>query len=157
MTSKIFKTSMTLIIGFGFAGVAAAQAPTWSPEQTEVWKVVSQSWADEAAQNGKWPGSYVDDNVISWSQDNPMPIYKNSLVKWSRFNEKQYKTIHYDISPAAIAIRGNTAVVNYVAVNVSQRGTDKPDRDADAIIETLVRDGNGWKFLSSSSFSLEKE
>ena len=85
-----------------------------------------------------------------------MPIYKDSLVKWSRFNESQSKTVHYDISPAAIAIRGNTAVVNYVAVNVSQRGTDKPDRDANAIIETLVRDGTGWKFLSSSSFSLKK-
>ena len=47
-------------------------------------------------------------------------------------------------------------MVNYVAVNVSQRGTDKPDRDANAIIETLVRDGTGWKFLSSSSFSLKK-
>ncbi len=156
MTSKIFKTSMAIIMGVGFAGAAAAQAPTWSAEQTAVWKVVSQSWADEAAQNGKWPGSYVDDNVISWSQENPMPIYKDSLVKWSRFNEKQAKMIHYDISPAAITVRGDTAVVNYVAVNVSQRGTDKPDRDANAIIETLVRDGNSWKFLSTSSFSLKK-
>lgn len=85
-----------------------------------------------------------------------MPSYKDSLIKWSRFNESQYKTIHYDISPAAIAIKGDTAVVNYVAINVSQRGTDKPDRDVNAIIETLVRDGNGWKFLSTSSFNLKK-
>lgn len=156
MTSKISKALFTVAIGLGFAGTGAAQAPTWSAEQTAVWNVVSQSWADEAAQNGKWPGAYVDDNVISWSQENPMPIYKDSLVKWSRFNESQYKTIHYDISPAAIAIRGNTAVVNYVAINVSQRGTEKPDRDVNAIIETLVRDGNSWKFLSSSSFNLKK-
>ena len=156
MTSRISKTLLALAVGFGFAATATAQAPTWSAEQMAVWNVVSQSWADEAAQNGKWPGSYVDDNVISWSQENPMPIYKDSLLKWSRFNESQSKTVHYDISPAAIAIRGNTAVVNYVAVNVSQRGTDKPDRDANAIIETLVRDGTGWKFLSSSSFSLKK-
>ena len=65
MTSKISKALVTLAIGFGFAGTATAQAPTWSAEQTAVWNVVSQSWADEAAQNGKWPGSYVDDNVIS--------------------------------------------------------------------------------------------
>jgi hypothetical protein len=156
MTSKISKALVTLVIGFGFSGAAAAQAPTWNAEQTAVWKVVSQSWADEAAQNGKWPGSYVDDNVISWSQENPMPSYKDSLIKWSRFNESQSKTIHYDISPAAIAVRGDTAVVNYVAINVSQRGTDKPDRDVNAIIETLVRDGNSWKFLSTSSFSLKK-
>lgn len=156
MKSKISKELVTLAIGFGLTGTAAAQAPTWNAEQTAVWKVVSQSWADEAAQNGKWPGSYVDDNVISWSQENPMPSYKDSLIKWSRFNESQYKTIHYDISPAAIAIKGDTAVVNYVAINVSQRGTDKPDRDVNAIIETLVRDGNGWKFLSTSSFNLKK-
>ncbi len=156
MKSKISKALVTLAIGFGLTGAAEAQAPTWNAEQTAVWKVVSQSWADEAAQNGKWPGSYVDDNVISWSQENPMPSYKDSLIKWSRFNESQYKTIHYDISPAAIAIKGDTAVVNYVAINVSQRGTDKPDRDVNAIIETLVRDGNGWKFLSTSSFNLKK-
>jgi hypothetical protein len=125
MTSKISKALVTLAIGVGLTGAAAAQAPTWTAEQTAVWKVVSQSWADEAAQNGKWPGSYVDDNVISWSQENPMPNYKDSLIKWSRFNE-------------------------------SQRGTDKPDRDVNAIIETLVRDGNSWKFLSTSSFSLKK-
>lgn len=147
---------VTLAISLGFAGAVNAQAPTWSAEQTAVWKVVSQSWADEAAQNGKWPGTYIDDNVISWSQENPMPIYKDSLLKWTRFNETQGKTIHYDISPAAIAIRGDTAVVNYVATNVSQRGTDKPDRDVNAIIETLVRDGTGWKFLSTSSFTLKK-
>jgi hypothetical protein len=156
MTSRISKALVTLAIGFGLAGASVAQAPTWNAEQTAVWKVVSQSWADEAAQNGKWPGSYVDDNVISWSQENPMPIYKDSLIKWTRFNESQGKTIHYDISPAAIAVRGDTAVVNYVATNVTQRGTDKPDRDVNAIIETLVRDGNSWKFLSTSSFSLKK-
>jgi hypothetical protein len=156
MTSKISKALVTLAIGVGLAGGSVAQAPSWNAEQTAVWKVVSQSWADEAAQNGKWPASYVDDNVISWSQENPMPSYKDSLIKWSRFNESQYKTIHYDISPAAIAIKGDTAVVNYVAINVSQRGTDKPDRDVNAIIETLVRDGNSWKFLSTSSFSLKK-
>lgn len=156
MTSKISKALVSLAIGFCFAGASVAQAPTWNAEQTAVWKVVSQSWADEAAQNGKWPASYVDDNVISWSQENPMPIYKDSLIKWSRFNESQGKTIHYDISPAAIAIKGDTAVVNYVATNVSQRGTDKPDRDVNAIIETLVKDGNSWKFLSTSSFSLKK-
>lgn len=156
MTSKISKALVPLVIGVCLSGAAFAQAPSWNAEQTAVWKVVSQSWADEAAQNGKWPGSYVDDNVISWSQENPMPSYKDSLVNWSRFNESQYKTIHYDISPAAIAIRGDTAVVNYVAINVSQRGTDKPDRDVNAIIETLVRDGNSWKFLSTSSFKLEK-
>lgn len=156
MTNKISKALVTLAIGIVLTGAAAAQAPSWNAEQTAVWKVVSQSWADEAAQNGKWPGSYVDDNVISWSQENPMPSYKDSLIKWSRFNESQSKTIHYDISPAAIAVRGDTAVVNYVAINVSQRGTDKPDRDVNAIIETLVRDGNSWKFLSTSSFSLKK-
>lgn len=156
MTSKISKALVTLVIGGCLTGAAFAQAPSWNAEQTAVWKIVSQSWADEAAQNGKWPGSYVDDNVISWSQENPMPSYKDSLIKWSRFNESQYKTIHYDISPAAIAIRGDTAVVNYVAINVSQRGTDKPDRDVNAIIETLVRDGNSWKFLSTSSFNLKK-
>ena len=76
MKSKISKALVTLAIGFSLTGAAAAQAPTWNAEQTAVWKVVSQSWADEAAQNGKWPGSYVDDNVISWSQENRCQVIR---------------------------------------------------------------------------------
>lgn len=156
MTVRIFKTLAMLTISTGVATAAVAQTPTWSTEQSAAWGVVTQSWADEVAQNGKWPGSFVHDNMVSWSEDFPIPRSKDSVNKWTRFEDTQGKVINYEISPVAIAVAGNTAVVNYYAVAVRQRGTDKPQREVTGLVETLVKDGNGWKFLASTSFDSGK-
>ena len=154
---KTMLTSAALAAAFLVAPISMthAQAPTWSKEQTGVWQVVSQSWADEVAKNGKWPEAYAADQMVSWEADWPMPRYKDSLTKWSRFNDSQRKTLQYEIAPAAITISGDTAVVNYTAVQISQRGDEKPDRDVIGITETLVRSGGTWKFLATSGFDLK--
>ncbi len=136
---------------------AAAQAPTWSPDQTAVWNVVTQSWADEVARNGRWPGNYVHDRVVAWDSSWPLPRYKSSLEKWTRFQDKQRQTLEYELAPAAITIAGDTAVVHYTGVTVSQRAQDKPDREMFGAVETLVRNGGAWKFLSVSGFDLEND
>lgn len=143
-------------IHLGMASAALAQAPTWSSEQTGVWEVVTQSWKDEVARNGKWPNAYATDQMVAWDADWPMPRYKDSIAKWSRFNDSQRQTLQYEIAPVAIAVNGGTAVVNYTAVTISQRAEDKPEREAVGIVETLVRSGGGWKFLASTSFNLKK-
>lgn len=135
---------------------ASAQPPAWSKEQTAVWEVISQSWADETARNGKWPEAYAADQMVSWEPDWPMPRYKDSLTKWSRFNDKQRKSLEYEIWPAAITLSGDTAVVNYTAVQISQRAEEKPERDSLGITETLVRRGGSWKFLATTGFNLKK-
>ena len=156
MTVRMFKTLTMLAVSTGFASAAVAQAPTWSADQTAAWGVVSQSWADEVAQNGKWPGAYAHENMVSWGEDFPIPRSKDSVTKWTRFEDTQGKVINYEISPVAIAVSGNTAVVNYYAVAMRQRGNDKPEREVTGLVETLVKDGNGWKFLASTSFDNEK-
>lgn len=136
---------------------AAAQAPTWSSEQTAVWNVVSQSWADEVARNGRWPSSYVHDRVVAWDSSWPLPRYKASIERWSRFQDKQRQTLEYELAPAAITIAGDTAVVHYTGVSMSQRAQDKPEREMFGAVETLVRSGGAWKFLSVTGFDLEKD
>ena len=143
-------------LAFAAPFAAVAQAPTWSAEQMSAWNVIERSWADEVAQNGKWPAAYADDNMVAWEAEWPMPRYKAALAKWSRFNDSQRKTIQYEISPVAIAVSGSTAVVNYHAVQISQRDKDKPERDVLGITETLVKSGGTWKFLSTSGFNLKR-
>lgn len=138
-----------------FAPMASAQMPTWSAEQQSAWKLVSDSWVDDVAQNGKWPANYADPQFIGWSPDVPSPRGLAASVRWSRFSEKQGKVIHYEITPQAIALSGNTAVVSYTLLIIHQRGTDKPSNDQEAITETLVRSGSSWKYLSSISFPLD--
>lgn len=140
-----------------FSSSSLAQAPTWSNEQTAVWNVIKQSWADEVARSGRWPGNYVHDRVVAWDDSWPLPRYKESMEKWSRFQDKQRQTLEYELAPAAITVSGDTAVVHYTGVTVSQRGQDKPDREMFGVVETLVRSGGSWKFLSLTGFDLEKD
>jgi hypothetical protein len=85
------------------------------------------------------------------------------MERWSRYYDTTGRTAQYEISPMAITLSGDTAVVNYGAVTMRERLTskgaasdDKPERDMVGITETLVRQGNGWKFLSSASFPIGK-
>ena len=140
--------------------IVSAQAPTWSTEQQAVWSVIDRSWSDEIARNGRWPGQYVHQNVVSWGPEWPMPRYRDSIERWSRFYDTQSRVLQHELSPAAISVAGNTAVVHYSAVSMRQRevGRGQPpaeaEREAYGIVETLVRDGSNWRFLSSVSFPL---
>lgn len=154
MNRILFAASAALFV-MAAAPVASAQMPTWSAEQSEAWKVVQQSWADDVAQNGKWPTNYADPQMVVWSAEFAAPRGKDSAVRWTKFQTTQGKVIQYELSPQSISLSGDTAVVTYALTIVTQRGTDKPDWGKEAIAETLVRSGTGWKFLSSVSFSLE--
>jgi ketosteroid isomerase-like protein len=157
MTMKILTATAIVAFAFGASNVAIAQTPSWSAEQTAVWKVVSESYVDEVAKNGKWPNAYVHDQVVSWSAASPIPKGKASIEKWARFNDSQSKTLQYEIHPVAIAVSGDTAVVHYTGMFVSQRGTDKPETEVNGTIETLVRSGGQWKFLSLTGFDMKKK
>lgn len=145
------------VLAASFSVPSLAQAPNWSNEQMAVWNVVTQSWADEVAQNGRWPGNYVHDRVVAWDDSWPLPRYKAAIEKWSRFQDGQRRTLQYELAPAAITLSGDTAVVHYTGVTVSQRAQDKPDREMFGVVETLVRSGGTWKFLSLTGFDLEKD
>ncbi len=154
MPSALFAVSAAILLAA--PSVVSAQMPNWSKEQMEVWEVVSESWADDVAKNGKWPEAYADEQMVAWEADFPIPRSKASIAKWSRFYDSQGKTLQYEISPVAIAVSGNTAVANYMAVMVTQRADDKPEREVIGITETLVRTGNRWKYLATSGFNMKK-
>lgn len=157
---RLILAAAALAAALPLAAPASAQAPTWSSEQQSVWAVVEQSWKDEVDRNGRWPGSYADANMVSWGAEWPAPRYRDSIERWTRYQDKAARTIQYEIQPMAIAVSGNTAVVHYGAVTMMQRevargeNPPKPDRDMVGISETLVRTASGWKFLSSTSFGM---
>jgi hypothetical protein len=148
--------ALAATLAFGVASAVYAQMPTWSAEQKAVWAVVEASWVDDVAGNGKWPADYADPQMTAWSAEHPSPRGKDAVARWSRFNEGQGKTIFYEITPQAIAISGNAAVASYTLVIVRQRGTEKPVTSQEAVVETLVRTGGVWKYLSTSGWSLNK-
>jgi hypothetical protein len=144
--------SLIAVVAFAAPVCAVAQAPTWTAEQTAVWTVVARSWADEVANNGRWPGAYVHERVIAWDADWPAPRDRASLEKWARFGATMQKTLEYEVTPVAISVVGDTAVAYYTYVQMTQRASDKPEREAGVLAETLVRDRGEWKYLSLSGF-----
>lgn len=136
----------------GYASIAPAE--TWDEDQTAVWSVVSKSWEDEVARNGKWPGDYIHADVVSWNVNWPAPRHGDSMVKWSRFSEKTDTTLMYELFPAAIVVVGDTAAVHYSVVTVAENYEKKRERETEGLIEVLVHDGGTWKFLSLTSFEM---
>lgn len=132
------------------------EAAEWNKEQTKVWNLVAQSWVDETTGNGKWPGNYVHKDVVSWNSGWPVPRGQASMEKWSRFGDQNSKTLQYELFPLAIVIKNDTAVVHYSVVSVAENHEKKRKREQGGTVETLVRDGKSWKFISLTGFDIGK-
>ena len=80
------------------------------------------------------------------------------MMKWSRFaDESERNTLIYELFPAAIVVVGDTAVVNYNVVTISEDAKKERERESTGLVETLVRDGNTWKFLGLTSFTRDSD
>lgn len=135
-----------------FAVSANAQQPSWSDAQTEVWKLVEQSWVDDAAENGKWPGDYVHDKYVTWGDGTAAPRGKDSAITWNRFGDKSSQTLIYEITPEAIVVVKDTAVVHYNVQMVTENHKGDRSSSVGRITEVLVRDGRNWKFLAGADY-----
>jgi hypothetical protein len=146
---------VSVVAVLAYAGVIRAAQMT--EEARSVWSVVEQSWVDETAENGKWPADYVHADVVAWGKTWPSPRRKESLVKWVRFEADSSKTLEYEIFPVEVVVHGDTAVALYNAVVVVENAEGKRQRRAQGLVETLVRDGQSWKFLALTSFTHSTE
>ena len=79
-------------------------ADDWSKDQTAVWSVVTESWGDEVAGNGKWPSNYIHEDVVAWGASWPQPRDSASVTKWSRFDQQDGKTLIYELFPVAVVV-----------------------------------------------------
>lgn len=145
------KTALTVFTCL-FAISANAQAPSWNNTQKEVWALVEQSWVDDVAENGKWPADYVHENYSAWADDTAAPRGRDSSISWSRFADENGNTLKYELSPEAIAVAGDTAVVHYHVTLVTENHEGKRDNSVGRITEILIRDGRTWKWLGGVSY-----
>ncbi len=134
------------------SGSALAQFPTWDAEQTVVWEFVEQSWVDDAAENGRWPSEYVHDKVVDWGDSQAAPRGIDQLSAWTRFDNEGNQTLYYEITPAAIVVEDDTAVVHYHLMTVTEDQTGERETSIAGLIEALIRQNGEWKFISLSGF-----
>jgi len=138
--------------------LAGASYADLNEAQQSVWDVIEESWADEFAQNGKWPADWVHDEAVNWSESWPSPRRKASMVKWSRFYyESDARILIYELFPVAIVVVGDTAVVNYNVVTIEEDAKKERTRESRGLVETLVWDGKTWKYLGLTGFTRDSD
>ena len=149
---KIIRLCFVTLFVFAFVSSVQAQQPSWNKSQMEVWDLVQKSWVDDVAENGNWPKDYVHNNYVSWGASSGGPSYKDSTIKWSRYDDESSDTLIYENSPASITVEDDTAVVNYYSTTVSTNSEGKRKRSVTRISEVLIKDGRKWVFIAGSSF-----
>ncbi len=129
-----------------------AQLPSWNDEQLAVWELVEQSWVDDVAENGRWPAEYVHEKVVDWGDQQAAPRGIEQLAEWTRFEDEGNDTLYYEITPAAIVVEDNTAVVHYHLMVVTEDHAGDRESSVSGLIETLIRQDGDWKYISLSAF-----
>lgn len=132
-------------------------AAEWDAAQSDVWKVVSNSWVDDVGETGAWPFNYVHGSVVQWDAQWPAPRDANSIARWTRFRDSNSEVKQYELFPQAIVVEGNTAVVHYSVVMVRQNAMGRNVRSVSGTIETLVRTNGDWKYLSLTGFEISSD
>ena len=146
-------TKLLLIAGALVVACAQAQAPTWSDEQAAVWAVVEQSWDSQVAEDGKWPGDYTHEKFVGWGENLPAPRGKETSIARRRGVDESTDTAWHEITPLAITVVGDTAVVMYAAIFLVVNSDGESNPAVISVVEVLIRDGRSWEFLASSNFS----
>jgi hypothetical protein len=152
-TPEIHVQRLAIVIALASAALlqpAQASAQTWSPQQQEVWTVVQAQWRASMAKDAGWTERFLHRDFRGWGADAPAPRDKESASRWARYEMEGGSTAVQDLTPMAIVVHGNTAVVHY---HFSEAQTDREGKHRTVhgrYTDTLVKEGNQWRFLAWS-------
>lgn len=142
---KVLVLAVTLVFT---AGISLAQE--WSKDQTEVWKVVQETWKGWKAGDAAVVAASFHDKYQGWSDDSPLPVGKQAVMDWYNSMKDSMKMSFYSVEPARIVVLKSAAVVDYYySFNVSWTMGDKTEsKDMKGkIVEFYVNEGGKWLLL----------
>ena len=134
------KRTLGLIIMFSFL-IAG--------DKDDVWATVVSTWEDDLS--GKdWISKHCVDEVLAWSEDNPLPLNKTSLLRNRKYASKKSKMLFYDVQLSGMVVQGNTAIVHYYFTNESKDSSGKINKENGRLTDILIKSNNEWKYLGWS-------
>jgi len=145
---KIFKFLAVSAIVLLFAGATSAQE--WTKEQTEVWKVVQDTWKGWESGDITAVAASFHERYQGWSDDSPLPMGKQTMIDWFNSMKDAMSLNHYNIEPARILVLKSSAVVDYYYYfNVTWTMGDKSKSKEvkGKVAEFYVKEGNQWLLL----------
>lgn len=135
-------------IGFITLSAGAADAQSWTKEQSAVWDVVLNSYKDIDARDAKWSDKWVFADAMVWGSGYPMPRGRDSIKRWDAYQFSKDRSHVADYSPAAIVVHGSTAVAHYYYSNASEDKDGKHETTHGRCTDVLAKDDKSWKFIA---------
>jgi len=139
---------------------SVSMAQEWSKEQTEVWKVVQDSWKGWKAKDVNAVAASVHEKYQGWSDNDPLPIGKQSMIEWFNSMKDAMTFNYYNIEPARIVVLNSTAVVDYYFYfNLTWKMGDKVESEdvKGKVVEFYVKEGGKWLLLGDMMVHEEKD
>ena len=139
---------------------SVSMAQEWSKEQTEVWKVVQDSWKGWKAKDASAVAASVHEKYQGWSDNDPLPIGKQSMIEWFNSMKDAMTFNYYNIEPARIVVLNSTAVVDYYFYfNLTWKMGDKVESEdvKGKVVEFYVKEGGKWLLLGDMMVHEEKD
>ena len=93
--------------------VSSINAQEWTKEQTDVWKVVQDSWKVWQAQDLDAMASFIHEKYQGWSDNDPLPMGKKAVFDWYTAVKDKMKVEYFYLEPARITVIKTAAVVDY--------------------------------------------
>lgn len=136
---------------------APVAAGDWSAAQQEVWRNVEAYWAVLAKGDVDGFLAYMHEDYSGWSLSSPVPESKATSAKFLRFFVGRSTTEFYDITPVAITVHGDFAVVHYFFYEVSKNAEGKTRTEHGRWTDILIKQGDRWVLLADHGGSAEHD
>lgn len=139
---------------------AIVYAQEWTKEQTEVWKVVEDSWASWKDGNIEVMASFFHEKYQGWSDDAPLPMSKKKIIDWYTTMKDNTKAEYISLNPARITVVGNVAVVDYyfslsITIMTGEEKTQESLKGKNA--EFYIKEGGKWQLLGDMTVFEEED
>jgi hypothetical protein len=154
---KIYVLAMALVFTMATGFVKAQE---WSKEQTEVWKVVKDTWHGWETGDAAAVAASFHEKYQGWSDESPLPVGKQSVMDWYNGMKDSMKMSFLSIEPARIVVLKSAAVVDYYySFSVSwSMGEEKKSMEMKGkLAEFYVKEGDKWLLLGDMMVHEEKD
>ena len=124
----------------------SAQAQQWNAEQQEVWAALEACWD---AQETEGFMACIHDDYVAWWPNQGVPMNRADARPLLGRNLEVSDVVWRYRKPLNIDVRGNVAIVIYVANYVTRnKTTGEESATTTNWTEVFERDGNKWLLLT---------
>ena len=150
--------SMLLLLSLTWMSLTTkTYGQTWNAQQKEVWSNVETYWSVQAKGDVDGFLSYFSADYMGWDYNSPVPQGKTSTAKYITMSMKNNKILFYDITPAAILVYGDIAIVDYFYSMQTEGADNKKQWKSGRWTDILQKQGSKWVLIADHGGDDKKE